>query len=78
MRNLTVGAFLLIVVAALVIAFFVPQAAVEVREAERHPRVFSMGGRHGEPGHGGGRAARAQRQSPASLQRSSDDIHAPG
>ena len=75
MRNLTVGLFLLIFVAAIVIGLLVPQAAVEVREAERHPRVFSMGGRHGEPGRGRGRAAEGR--SPASRQRS-DDIDAPG
>jgi len=75
MRNLTVGAFLLIVVAALVIAFFVPQAAVDVREAERHPHVFSTGGRQGEPGWGRGRAAEGR--SPASRP-GSDNIDAPG
>ena len=75
MRNLTVGAFLLILVAAFVIAFFIPQAAVEVREAERHPRVFSMGGRQGEPGWGRGRAVESRR--PASRQRS-DNIDPPG
>jgi len=75
MKHLTVGLFLLIFVAAIVIGLLVPQAAVEVREAERHPRVFSMGGRQGEPGRGRGRAV--ERRSPGSRQRS-DNIDAPG
>jgi len=75
MRHLTVGLFLLIFLAAILIALLVPQAAVDVREAKRHPRVFSMGGRQGEPGRGRGRAAEGR--SPASRQ-CSDDIDAPG
>jgi len=70
MKHLTVGLFLLIFLAAIVIGLLVPQAAVDVREAERHPHVFSMGGRR-EPGRA--RAAGIQRRSPASRQRAADE-----